>query len=232
MAYIFSGHIGFSMDYQKIVTSVRTVLSELPAHVDLIAAAKTRTADEVNAAIEAGVRIIGYNYVQEAERIRPEIMKGVKWHLIGHLQRNKVRKALDIFDVIETVDSLKLAEVIDRVSSEAETVTPVLIEVNSGREREKSGVFPENTEILVRGISKLNHIRVVGLMTMGPVTDDGEETRPCFRETRKIFDTLSAMQIPGVDMRYLSMGMSASYRIAIEEGANQIRLGTKLFGSR
>lgn len=220
------------MDYQEIVTSVKSVLSELPAHVELIAAAKTRTAGEVNAAIEAGVQVIGYNYVQEAERIRPGIVKEVKWHMIGHLQRNKVRRALEIFDVIETVDSLKLAEAIDRISSEKDTVTHVLIEVNSAREKEKAGVLPEEIETLVQGISKLNHVRVVGLMTMGPVTDDAEEARPCFRETRKIFDTLSAMQIPGVDMRYLSMGMSASYLTAIEEGANQIRLGTRLFGPR
>lgn len=220
------------MQYKNIKQSVRAVLSELPAHVELVAAAKTRTADEVKAAIEAGVRIIGYNYVQEAERIRREIADDVKWHMIGHLQRNKAGKACAIFDMIETLDSLKLAGIIDQLNAGTDAVTPVLIEVNSGREAAKAGVLPEDLEALVTSLSFLKHVSVMGLMTMGPFSADPEDSRPYFRTTGEAFRRLRELGIPGVEMRYLSMGMSDSYRVAIEEGANLVRIGTKLFGPR
>ena len=220
------------MHFQYIEKSVHQILSELPAHIELVAAAKTRTAEEVRAAVEAGVRIIGYNYVQEAERIRPQIPYTVKWHMIGHLQRNKARKALELFDMVETLDSVRLAQVIDKIGAEKDRVIPVLIEVNSGREKSKTGVFPEELESLIRNISSLKYLKVMGLMTMGPLTVDPQSCRPFFKITRAAFDELRRLAIPGVEVKYLSMGMSDSYRIAIEEGANMIRIGTKLFGPR
>jgi pyridoxal phosphate enzyme (YggS family) len=220
------------MQYKTIEQSVRAILSELPAHVQLVAAAKTRTTDEVKAAIQAGVRIIGYNYVQEAEQIRQALTDDVKWHMIGHLQRNKARKALNLFDMVETLDSVKLAQVIEKINAEEERITPVLIEVNSGREEAKAGVFPEDLEQLIRNISTLKYVRVMGLMTMGPFSVDPEVSRPYFRVTGEAFKRLEELKIPRVEMRYLSMGMSDSYHVAIEEGANLVRIGTKLFGPR
>ncbi len=220
------------MRFKNIEQSVRAVLSELPAHVELVAAAKTRTSDEVKAAIQAGVRILGYNYVQEAERIRSQIPSGIKWHMIGHLQRNKARKALDVFDMVETLDSARLAQMIDKIAAEKEMVMPVLIEVNSGREEGKAGVLPEDLGQLIREIATHGHVKIMGLMTMGPITDNPEDARPFFKITRNAFEDLKNLNITGVDMRYLSMGMSDSYRIAIDEGANLVRIGTKLFGSR
>lgn len=215
-----------------IAENVKKLLSELPEGVELVAAAKTRTPDEIWQAVEAGVKIIGENYVQEAEAAFRVIGRRAKWHFIGHLQKNKVKKAVEIFDLIETVDSLKLALEIDKRSSRANRVIPLLIEVNSGREAQKFGVFPEKVEELAQEISRLPKVRIMGLMTMGPALADPENTRPYFRETKMLFDRLKDLSLPGVEMKYLSMGMTDSYRVAIEEGANLVRIGTKIFGLR
>ncbi|HUT96724.1 MAG TPA: YggS family pyridoxal phosphate-dependent enzyme [Dehalococcoidales bacterium] len=210
----------------------RKLLEELPDGVELVAAAKTRTADEVLAAVEAGIAIIGQNYVQEAEAIYPAIGNKARWHFIGHLQKNKVKKAVTIFDMIETVDSVELAQEIDRHCALVGKVMPVLIEINSGREPQKAGVLPEKTEELIRAISSLPNIKVMGLMTMGPRFGNPEDSRPYFITTRKIFKRIEALAIPNVDMKYLSMGMTNSYPVALEEGANLVRIGTRIFGER
>ena len=210
--------------------NVGAVLQELPPHVQLIAAAKSRTPEEVREAVEAGVKIIGENYVQEAAAAQAVVGRVVKWHFIGHLQTNKVRRAVEIFDLIETVDSLKLALEIDRRSREQGKIMPVFIEINSGREPQKFGAMPEEPEGLVRELARLASLKVGGLMTMGPETGDPEDSRPFFRLTKDIFDRLNELSIPGVAMVSLSMGMSHSYRVAIEEGANMVRLGTIIFG--
>ncbi len=215
-----------------IAENVRAILAELPAGVELVAAAKTRTPAEILEAVEAGVRIIGENYVQEAAAAFPAIGRRVRWHFIGHLQTNKVKKAVEIFDVIETLDSAGLAREIDKRAGAAGKVMSVFVEVNSGREPQKSGVLPEEVEGLVRAVSGLNNIAVAGLMTMGPFEGDPEDSRPHFRETKKVFDALRALSLPGVDMRHLSMGMTNSWRVAIEEGADLVRIGTAIFGPR
>jgi PLP dependent protein len=156
----------------------------------------------------------------------------VKWHFIGHLQTNKVRRAVEIFNLIETVDSLKLGHELDRRSREQGKIMPVFIEVNSGRESQKSGVLPEDAEGLIRELARLPGLKVEGLMTMGPETGNPEDSRPYFRITKEIFDRLNYLSIPGVEMVSLSMGMSHSYLVAIEEGANMVRLGTVIFGPR
>ncbi|MBN2409141.1 MAG: YggS family pyridoxal phosphate-dependent enzyme [Candidatus Aminicenantes bacterium] len=211
---------------------IKAVLAELPAHVELVAAAKTRRPEEVLEAVAAGAKIIGENYVQEAEAAQAVVGRNVRWHFIGHLQTNKVKKAVEIFDLIETVDSLKLGREIDRRSRAANRVMPVLIEINSGREPQKFGVMPEETEALIRNLTRLPNIRVEGLMTMGPETGEPEDSRPYFRVTRELFDRIASLGIPGVAMTRLSMGMSHSYRVAVEEGATIVRLGTILFGPR
>lgn len=215
-----------------IEQNVSQILSELPAGVELVAAAKTRQPAEILEAAEAGVKIIGENYVQEAERAYEAAGNKVKWHFIGHLQKNKVKKAVRIFDMIETVDSSELAREIDKRCTQIGKVMPILIEINSGREEQKAGVLPEEAEQLIREISAYQNIKVMGLMTMGPFAGDPEDSRPYFVETRKIFERIEQLQLPNVDMRYLSMGMTNSYKIAIEEGANIVRIGSKIFGER
>jgi len=220
------------MYLKNIEESVNEIRNSLPPGVLLVAAAKTRAPEEVRAAVNAGIKIIGYNYVQEAERMFQVIGNAVRWHMIGHLQRNKVKKAIKLFDMIETVDSFPLAEEINKRCASEGKVMPVLIEINSGKESNKTGVLPENVDKLVMQISHLPNLRIQGLMTMGPRFGNPEDARPYFKATRSAFDRLSKAQLPNVEMRYLSMGMSNSYKIAIEEGANIIRIGTKLFGER
>ena len=215
-----------------IKQNVKQILSELPNGVGLVAAAKTRTAEEVLEAIESGVKIIGENYVREAEGIYEGIGSKAKWHFIGHLQKNKAKKAVSLFDMIETIDSVDLATEIDKRCAQIGKIMPVLIEINSGREKQKSGVLPENTEQLVREISHLQNIKVTGLMTMGPRFGNPENSRPYFVETKVIFDRMKKLNLPNVEMRYLSMGMTNSYKIALSEGANMVRIGTKIFGER
>lgn len=215
-----------------IKDNVLRILGELPQNIQLVAAAKTRAPDEILEAVESGVEIIGENYVQEAERAYAVVGNKAKWHFIGHLQRNKVKMAVRIFDMIETVDSVEIAAEIDKRCSQIDKVMPVLIEINSGREEQKSGVLPEDAEQLIRESAKFQHITVMGLMTMGPRFGNPEDSRPYFVETRRIFNKIKSLGLPDVEMRYLSMGMTNSYKIAIEEGANIVRIGTKIFGER
>jgi len=227
------------MDYNHgvrrglIGENVGKLLSELPEGVELVAAAKGRTPDEVLEAVEAGVSIIGENYVSEAREAYRLVGRRSKWHFIGTLQKHSIRRnVVQVFDMIETVDSLEIASEIDKKCVLIGKTMPVLIEVNSGGESQKSGVLPEAVEPLIRQIGGLGSLKVMGLMTMGPYSADPEDSRPFFVETRRIFDVIKELDIPDVEMRYLSMGMTDSYRVAIEEGANIVRIGTGLFGER
>jgi pyridoxal phosphate enzyme (YggS family) len=221
----------------SIAANVKRILETLPTGIILVAAAKARTAREVEEALRAGVTHVGHNYVQEAEQMIPlikvpQLQGKVRWHMIGHLQKNKVKKAVRLFDMIETLDSWPLAKLIDRRCAAIGKTMAVLVEVNIGREASKTGVLPEEVDDLVRRVSDLQHIRVQGLMTMGPRFGDPENARPYFRATKEAFDRLAKANLPNVEMRYLSMGMSNSYQGALEEGANMVRLGTVLFGER
>ncbi len=215
-----------------IEENVKKILGELPEGVQLVGAAKTRTPEEILEAVEAGLEIIGENYVQEAERAFQVIGDRAKWHMIGYLQRNKAKKAVKVFDVIETVDSMKLAKEIDKSCEKIGKVMSVLIEINSGEESQKAGILPEEAIPLIQEMSALKNIKIVGLMTMGPFAGNPEDSRPFFKKTREIFERLKERGLPGVEMKVLSMGMSNSYQVAIEEGANLVRLGTKIFGER
>jgi len=215
-----------------IKNNVKEILAELPLGVELVAAAKTRTSAEILEAIDAGVKIIGQNYVQEARNTFRDVGRRVRWHFIGHLQRNKAKKAVEIFDMIETVDSYELAEELDKRSAAHGKTTDILIEINSGREPQKYGIFPDDAEDLIRRISGLEGIKIRGVMTMGPFTGDPEDARPYFKVTRKVFEDIKSLNISNVEMKYLSMGMTNSYRVAIDEGANIVRIGTKIFGPR
>ena len=215
-----------------IKRNLEKILSEIPEGVELVAAAKSRTAEEVLQAIAAGIRIVGENYVQESLKIIEKVGPKARWHFIGHLQTNKVKYVVPVYDLIETVDSIKLAKEIDKHAKKYNKIMSILIEINSGREPQKFGIMPEDAEKLIKEISTLSNIKIMGLMTMGPFTGDPELARPYFIETKKIFNRIATAKIPNVEMKYLSMGMSNSYKIAIEEGANMVRIGTKIFGER
>jgi pyridoxal phosphate enzyme (YggS family) len=222
----------------SITENYQKIRQELPDNVTIVLASKTKSVEEIKEVIDAGATDIGENYVQEAEKIKLELGEKsniVKWHMIGHLQKNKINKALPIFDVIQTIDSLEKARDINkRVERAGKSVIPVLIEINIGSEMTKAGIKPEykNVESLVKEISKLNSLKLEGLMTMGPRFGNPEESRPYFRKTKQIFDKIKALKLPNVNMNILSMGMSNSYKVAIEEGSNMIRLGTIVFGKR
>ena len=221
----------------------RAVRAAVPDDVTIVLAAKTRSAAEVAAAIDAGATDIGHNYVQEAVAMRAALGATgdrVRWHMIGHLQSNKIGKALGVFDVLQTVDSLERARAVDRKAAAAgRAAVPVLLEINIAGEASKAGIrasagTPLEDVVLpiVGEVARLEHVRVVGLMTMGPAAGDPEAARPWFRRAREILDRVAAADIPGVEPGMLSMGMTNSYQIAIEEGSTMIRIGTAVFGAR
>ena len=217
----------------SIEERARRLLSEIPPGVTVVAAAKMRTPDEVRAVLAAGISIVGENYVQEAAAAQAVVSRAVaRWHLIGRLQRNKAKDAVRLFDLIQTVDAVRLAEAVDAASRALGRIMPILVEINSGRESQKAGALPEDAADFVRTLDRLEAIRVVGLMTMGPLVADPEALRPAFRETKRLFDGLSRLALERTKMQILSMGMSDSYRVAIEEGATMVRVGTALFGPR
>jgi pyridoxal phosphate enzyme (YggS family) len=217
----------------RISERARALISELPDHVALVAAAKGRTPEEVQEAVDAGVNMIGENYIKDARAARELVGDRMSCHFIGRMRPHDVRAAnLSLFDMVQSVASMQLAERIDEKVATLGRVMPVLIEVNSGREPQKAGVWPEDAEALVRQVATLSSVRVAGLMTMGPLMAAREAYRPCFADTYQLFLRLKKMEIPGVSMDILSMGTSDSYEVAIEEGSTMVRLGTTLFGPR
>lgn len=201
-----------------------------PEEVKIVAVTKTHPPEVIKEAISAGVNIIGENRVQEAEEKFREIGNTVEWHMVGHLQRNKVRKALSIFSMIHSVDSLSLAEVLDVESAKMGKLPPCLIEVNTGGEESKFGVQPDEVAGLIAGVLKLEQIKLVGLMTVGPLTRDRDKIKHSFRLLRELRDR--AENVFGCYLPHLSMGMSDDFEIAVEEGATLVRLGRVLFGPR
>lgn len=221
----------------SIHENYKKIRQEIPEHVAIVLAAKERNKEEIEKAIDAGATDIGENYVQEAKEIHNSLgekAKKVRWHMIGHLQKNKINKALEVFDVTQTVDSVKKAREIDKRAAIKGKEISVFIEVNIGNEVSKTGIKPEYelVENLAREISLLKNLKLEGLMTMGPRFGNPEGNRPFFRNIKKIFDKLKSLDLPDTEMKYLSMGMSNSYKIAIEEGSNMIRPGTIIFGER
>lgn len=214
-----------------IKAKTKKILESLPEGVELIAAIKDRTPEEIKEVIGSGVKAVGENYLKQAKANYKIFGNKIKWHFIGHLQKNKVRKAIKIFDLIQTLDSLKLAEVINKEAARIEKVIPVLIEVNSASEPQKFGIFPDKVIEFKEQIKNLSNLKVCGLMTMGPFIEDPEKLKPYFRQTKKIFDQIKDKE-KAKDWKYLSMGMSNSWQVAIEEGANMVRIGTGIFGPR
>ena len=202
-----------------------------PDDVEIVAVTKTHGEEVVREAWEAGLRIVGENKVQEAAWKKPASVTGPMWHLIGHLQSNKVRHALELFDFIHSVDSAKLADRINLIADEMGASPHVLLEVNVSGEKSKSGMTPESVEPTLRHIAEAcPRVTVEGLMTMAPFSENPEDARPYFRRLRELRDGLE--QTLGVGLPRLSMGMSGDYEVAVEEGATWVRLGTVLFGER
>ena len=202
-----------------------------PDEVEIVAVTKTHGAETVEEAWRAGLGIVGENKVQEAAWKKPASVSGPEWHLIGHLQSNKVRHALEIFDFIHSVDSEKLADRINFIADEIGASPRILLEVNVSGEKSKSGMCPEDVEPAVRHIMEsCPRVTVEGLMTMAPFSENPEDARPYFRRLRELRDSVEAKL--GVGLPRLSMGMSGDYEVAVEEGATWIRLGTVLFGER
>jgi pyridoxal phosphate enzyme (YggS family) len=200
--------------------------------VKLVAVTKTVERPRIVEAIESGVTAIGENRVQEAERKFLEALPPVEKHLVGHLQTNKVKKALELFDMIQSVDSLRLAREISTRSESAGATAEVLVEVNTSGEETKYGLEPSETLEAIREMADLRGIRIRGLMTIGAFLDDPEDVRPCFRALRELRDAIEEEVIPGVTMDHLSMGMTNDYEVAIEEGATIVRVGRAIFGER
>ena len=216
----------------SIKTKCAEIMKAIPQGVLLVAATKERTTEEIREAVEAGIEIVGENYVQEAVRKHKEIGHEVRWHMIGHLQRNKVKDALKVFECIQSVDSLRLAKEIDKQCERSGRAMRILVEVNIAGEESKYGVRPEETLDMLREIASLPNLRVEGLMTMETYSDNPENARPYFRRMKCLFDEAKSHDIPNVEMKILSMGMSNSCEVAIQEGSNMVRIGTKLFGPR
>jgi len=203
------------------------------ADIYLVAVSKTVGVDGIRKAIEAGATQLGENYVQEVrDKVNALGTCSVSWHFIGHLQTNKAKAAVGLFDVIHTVDSFKLAQELDKQANRIHKIQNILIQVNIGKERSKSGVDPARAIQLIREISRLESLNVMGLMTMPPFFEDPEKVRPYFSALRQLRDRINAEAISNMVLSELSMGMSSDFKIAIAEGATIVRIGTAIFGKR
>lgn len=221
---------------RNILENIATVATECgrdPKEIQLVAVSKRFPVTAIGEAIQAGHMVFGENYIQEAESKAADIGDRCRFHFIGHLQRNKAKIAARIFDVIETVDSLRLATSLSKHLQDLDRTMKILLQVNIGEDENKSGMAAEQTEQLLREIRELPNLEVIGLMTMPPFTEDPELARPYFRQLRMLAERLAEKGLfPAGRKVELSMGMSHDYHVAIQEGATIIRVGTAIFGQR
>jgi hypothetical protein len=217
---------------RQVIERAALAAGRAGADVQLVAVTKTVEVPRIQEVLAAGIDILGESRVQEAEPKWQTLGARVRWHLVGHLQSNKVKKAVRMFDLIHSVDSPELARVIDREAGALNKVQEVLVQVNTSGESTKHGVAPEAAAPLARDIANLEHVRVRGLMTIGPLDGDQEQVRASFRLLRTLRDRIAALALPGVSLEHLSMGMSDDFEIAIAEGATLVRLGRAIFGER
>ena len=204
-----------------------------PSEVRLVAVSKTVPPEKIQRAVDAGLRIFGENYIQEATaKIDTIADPRLSWHFIGHLQSNKAKVAVQYFDLIHSVDSVKLAAAISKQAKKRSKVQHILVQINISEESTKSGISADEALRMVKDISTLENVSVRGLMTMPPFFDQPEKARPYFRQLREIRDQIAGVAVPGVDMRELSMGMTGDFEVAIQEGATLVRIGTAIFGGR
>lgn len=228
---------GLAARFAGVKASVATAAKQCdrdPSGITLIAISKTHPASVVNEVIELGATDLGENRVQEAETKIPEVgQKGARWHLVGHLQANKARRALGLFDVIHSLDSIELARRLDRLCVEiGRESLPLLIQVDLGHEETKAGVDEKELPRLVETVQKLERLELIGLMTLPPFYEDPKQARPFFRRLRELRDELAIKGAFGERGGELSMGMTHDFAVAIEEGATMVRIGTAIFGER
>ena len=203
-----------------------------PKEVTLIAVSKTKPVPMLEEAYEAGARDFGENKVQEIVQKKPELPEDIRWHMIGHLQRNKVHQVMGKAVLIHSVDSLRLAEQIETEAAKKDMVADILLEVNVAKEESKFGMMPEDVEEMAGQIAALPHLQIEGLMTIAPFVDDPEKNRPVFRKLYQLSVDIKKKNIDNVNMGVLSMGMTGDYQVAVEEGSTMIRVGTGIFGAR
>lgn len=231
------------MSVAENIAAIRERISKAAARVKrnpdsiiLMAVSKTVEPVRIRQAYEAGIRAFGENRVQEfadkADALHD--LSGAQWHLIGHLQTNKAKKAAELFHAVDSVDSLHLAEKLDQTAEQVKKILPILIEINVGSEESKSGIpldSPELEEVL-QAAERLEHLQIRGLMTIPPYTENPEDARPYFRVVRDLRDTIAQRRLPGIHMDVLSIGMSHDFEVAIEEGSTCVRVGSAIFGER
>lgn len=215
----------------SIKDNISSILSSIPEDVHLVAVSKTRTVEEMKEAYVSGLRDFGENKVQELVNKYDSFDGSVRWHLIGHLQRNKVKYIVGKVFLIHSLDSIRLLNELEKQYSEAGLTADVLIEINIGREENKTGIMVEDLEDMLARCESCNNVKVKGLMTVLPVCGE-EEQRKYFREIRGIWNRLKEIRYNNIEMAYLSMGMTGDYRTAISEGSNMIRIGEGIFGKR
>jgi pyridoxal phosphate enzyme (YggS family) len=203
-----------------------------PGDVRLVAVTKTVGLERLKEAVAAGHTLFGENYVQEAKTKIASLGPGLTWHFIGHLQSNKAKAAVELFDLIHSVDRASLAQALEQAAARQDKIQHILLQVNLAGEASKSGTAPENAQNLLSEIAKMPHLRVLGLMTMPPWFDDPERVRPYFRALRELRDRLRGLQLVEGDLPELSMGMTGDFEVAVSEGATLVRIGTAIFGQR
>jgi pyridoxal phosphate enzyme (YggS family) len=228
--------IDVGANYRAIIERIALAAAKVgrdAREVRLLAASKSQPLDSLRAALAAGVPLIGENYVQEAQEKKVQLADAsAEWHMIGHLQRNKAKLAVQVFDVVESLDSLALARELDNEAAKRSKIVRALIEVNLAGEESKAGIAKGEVAGLLEMVSGLAHVRVQGLMTVPPFRENLEEVRPYFRELRELRDSLNSLNLPHARLNELSMGMTHDFTVAIEEGATIVRVGTALFGPR
>ena len=203
-----------------------------PKEVTLIAVSKTKPVSMLKEAYDAGARCFGENKVQEIMDKHPQLPEDIQWHMIGHLQRNKVKYIVDKVSMIHSVDSLRLAQTIEQEAAKHNVCVPVLLEVNVAQEESKFGLKMDEVLPLIETIADFPHIKVQGLMTIAPYVENAEDNRDFFRQLKKLSVDIEAKNINNVSMSVLSMGMTGDYRVAVQEGATMVRVGTGIFGER
>ncbi len=227
--------VDVAANYRNIVDHIREAAAKTGrdgSEIKLLAAAKSQSIDALRMAVAAGVTLVGENYVQEAKEKKKQITARVEWHMIGRLQRNKAKMAVEIFDMIESLDNVALARELDKEGRRRGKNIRALVEVNLGGEESKSGIDRNGVARLLEEIAKLSNLRIEGLMTVPPFRDDPEKVRPYFRKLRELREELNESRYLNVDLQELSMGMTHDYAVAVEEGATIVRIGTALFGPR
>lgn len=227
--------MGIERKYQEVLERIKDAAASIgksAGDIKLVAVTKNVLVERLFEGWNLGIKVFGENRVQEAMEKYPLLPKGISWHMVGYLQTNKVKQAVAMFDLIHSVDRMQLAEEINKRAAQIGKVQDVLIQVNTSGEVSKSGVAPDDAVVLAKEVSAFSNLCVKGLMTIGPLEGGEQETRKCFRCLKSFFDELANRETEHLQMKYLSMGMTQDFEIAIQEGSNMVRIGSGIFGAR